>query len=104
MSNNVRIDSKGNTDFDYKLLRDTSRSFYLTLRVLPKSIRWPISLAYLLARGTDTIADVMNLSAEERLMLLIKMNKKINTGSFSEKIFSNQFFSGLNVDAPEFKL
>jgi farnesyl-diphosphate farnesyltransferase len=34
-----------------------SRSFYLSLRFLPKALRDPLSLAYLLARATDTIAD-----------------------------------------------
>ena len=34
-----------------------SRSFYLTLKALPKELREPISLAYLLARTADTIAD-----------------------------------------------
>jgi farnesyl-diphosphate farnesyltransferase len=40
-----------------KLLKATSRSFYLTLRVLPRRVRPQIGLAYLLARTTDTIAD-----------------------------------------------
>ena len=39
------------------LLRDVSRSFYLTLRVLPNAVRPQISVAYLLARASDTIAD-----------------------------------------------
>ena len=39
------------------LLKDTSRSFYLTLNVLPKKIRNQIGLTYLLARISDTIAD-----------------------------------------------
>jgi len=39
------------------LLKATSRSFYLTLRVLPAAVRSQIGLAYLLARTTDTIAD-----------------------------------------------
>jgi farnesyl-diphosphate farnesyltransferase len=39
------------------LLRSVSRSFYLSLRFLPKGLRDPLSLAYLLARATDTIAD-----------------------------------------------
>jgi len=39
------------------VLKGVSRSFYLTLRVLPKSLREPIGLAYLLARAADTIAD-----------------------------------------------
>jgi farnesyl-diphosphate farnesyltransferase len=39
------------------VLRSVSRSFYLSLRFLPEPLRDPISLAYLLARATDTIAD-----------------------------------------------
>jgi farnesyl-diphosphate farnesyltransferase len=39
------------------LLRSVSRSFYLSLRFLPKALRDPLSLAYLLARAMDTIAD-----------------------------------------------
>jgi farnesyl-diphosphate farnesyltransferase len=39
------------------VLRSVSRSFYLSLRILPATLREPLSLAYLLARATDTIAD-----------------------------------------------
>ncbi|MQG14159.1 MAG: hypothetical protein FI715_07180, partial [SAR202 cluster bacterium] len=39
------------------VLKGVSRSFYLTLRILPKPLREPIGLAYLLARTADTIAD-----------------------------------------------
>lgn len=39
------------------ILRSVSRSFYLSLRLLPTALRDPLSLAYLLARATDTIAD-----------------------------------------------
>lgn len=39
------------------VLRSVSRSFYLSLRFLPAALREPLSLAYLLARATDTIAD-----------------------------------------------
>ena len=46
------------------LLRDVSRSFYLTLRILPSGIRQQIGLAYLLARTTDTIADTELLPLE----------------------------------------
>ncbi|MDP0490793.1 MAG: squalene/phytoene synthase family protein [Verrucomicrobiota bacterium JB023] len=39
------------------VLRDVSRSFYLTLRWLPKKMRAATSVGYLLARASDTIAD-----------------------------------------------
>jgi farnesyl-diphosphate farnesyltransferase len=52
------------------LLRDVSRSFYLTLRVLPKEIRPQVSLAYLLARATDTIADTKAVPRAKRVFAL----------------------------------
>lgn len=59
------------------LLKDVSRSFYLTLRVLPGSIRKPIGLAYLLARTTDTIADTELVAPEQRLEALRAMRERI---------------------------
>lgn len=52
------------------LLKAVSRSFYLTLRVLPAPIRPQISLAYLLARATDTIADTNAVPRAKRIVLL----------------------------------
>jgi len=52
------------------LLRGVSRSFYLTLRVLPKQLREPISVAYLLARAADTIADTEIVVTEARRLAL----------------------------------
>jgi farnesyl-diphosphate farnesyltransferase len=39
------------------LLKETSRSFHLTLKALPSHIRGQVGLLYLLARLADTIAD-----------------------------------------------
>lgn len=52
------------------VLRSVSRSFYLSLRVLPRPLRDPLSLGYLLARATDTIADTPMLPAELRIEAL----------------------------------
>ena len=59
------------------LLKATSRSFYLTLRVLPRAIRPQISLAYLLARTTDTIADTEILPVAQRLAALQQLRERI---------------------------
>lgn len=59
------------------LLKEVSRSFYLTLRVLPSSIRPQIGLAYLLARTTDTIADTGVLPLEQRLDALQDLRERI---------------------------
>jgi farnesyl-diphosphate farnesyltransferase len=52
------------------LLRDVSRSFYLTLRILPAPVRPQIGLAYLLARISDTIADTDLIPIPNRLAAL----------------------------------
>ena len=49
------------------LLRRVSRSFYLSLRILPAALREPIGLAYLLARAADTVADTRVAPRGERL-------------------------------------
>ena len=59
------------------LLRGVSRSFYLTLRVLPKGIREPVGLAYLLARTADTISDTRVLPPPERLTYLHALTAQV---------------------------
>ncbi len=59
------------------LLKTTSRSFYLTLRVLPGAIRPQIGLAYLLARTTDTVTDTELVPLEQRLDALHKLRDRI---------------------------
>jgi farnesyl-diphosphate farnesyltransferase len=59
------------------LLKATSRSFYLTLRVLPARVRPQIGLAYLLARTTDTIADTELVPLAQRLDALQKLRERI---------------------------
>jgi len=60
------------------LLKNVSRSFYLTLRVLPLGLREPIGLAYLLARAADTIADTSLIPPARRLELLLLVRARIN--------------------------
>ena len=59
------------------VLRDVSRTFYITMRVLPRSIRHQIGLAYLLARTTDTIADTEIVPVERRLSALCALRDRI---------------------------
>jgi farnesyl-diphosphate farnesyltransferase len=54
------------TDLLGDVLRRTSRTFYLSLAILPRSLREPIGLAYLLARATDTVADTRLIPRPER--------------------------------------
>ncbi len=60
-----------------RLLQQTSRSFYLTLRILPRAIRPQIGLAYLLARIADTIADTEIVPVPRRLEALQSLRERI---------------------------
>ncbi len=61
----------------FPLLKEVSRSFYLTLRVLPRAVRPQIGLAYLLARATDTIADTPLVAQAQRLVALAALRDRI---------------------------
>jgi len=63
-----------------EILRRTSRSFYLTIRLLPKAVRGDIALAYLLARATDTIADTGAAPTAERMNWLQGVRRSWQSG------------------------
>jgi phytoene/squalene synthetase len=63
------------------LLKGVSRSFYLTLRVLPSGMRDPIGLAHLSARAADTIADTSLIPPGQRLELLLSLRSQVNGAS-----------------------
>ena len=54
----------------FTLLKGVSRSFYISVRFLPRRIRMAIALGYLLARASDTIADTNQLPPAERIEFL----------------------------------
>ena len=55
---------------DKEVLRSVSRSFYVSLRMLPKPMRPATSAGYLLARASDTLADTGGVDVDDRLELL----------------------------------
>ena len=79
-----------------QLLASVSRSFYLTLKALPRELREPISLAYLLARTADTIADTTAVSASIRLELLTTFDHLLQATTCSpeeERPFTQQLLT-----------
>lgn len=74
------------------VLKGVSRSFYLSLRLLPKVMRRPAGIAYLLARISDTIADSSAVSAVERMRCLEK---------FSAQVAGREVFSPVPVTLVE---
>jgi farnesyl-diphosphate farnesyltransferase len=68
------------------VLRSVSRSFYLSIRLLPSGLRQPVGLAYLLARATDTLADTHQIPAEIRRPQLERLASIIHRGGRAEEV------------------
>ena len=76
-------------------LRDVSRSFFLTLKVLPGALRRPIGLAYLFARAADTIADSALISRADRLKYLELFREAFRDGKAERLWAIKDALSGL---------
>ena len=48
------------------ILDSVSRSFFISIKLLPRKLREPVGIGYLLARATDTLADTAEISAALR--------------------------------------
>ncbi len=82
-------------DFCYLALDQVSRSFAAVIRELPKPLRDPVCIFYLVLRGLDSIEDDMNIPLRVRLELL---------RSFYEKNFDpNWAISGMG-DTPDYEV
>jgi farnesyl-diphosphate farnesyltransferase len=94
MPNAVRADY-------FRLLKQVSRSFYLTVRILPVAIRPQVGLAYLLARATDTIADTQLVSVELRRVTLRRLRTAVATAARGDSVDSPGFGDfGASLQAP----
>ena len=60
-----------------QILKENSRSFYLSLAILPSSLRFSVSLAYLLARIADTIADTEAVPLAQRSTILTQFQNAL---------------------------
>jgi farnesyl-diphosphate farnesyltransferase len=58
-------------------LKAVSRSFYLTLSVVPAGMRDPVGVGYLLACMADTIADTSVIEPAQRLALLLELRAQV---------------------------
>ncbi len=68
------------------ILRNVSRSFYLSIRLLPKKLRRPVGLAYLLARATDTVADTTGVTVPIRTGTLATLAAVIQGQESGDKL------------------
>ena len=67
------------------LLKNTSRSLYLSVKMLPPPIRPAFGLAYLLCRYADTIADTALLPAPRRLYWVEKFPQLVREENTAEQ-------------------
>lgn len=74
----------------HQLLSAVSRSFYLSMRFLPREMRPGVAVGYLLARATDTVADTVDMDSGERLALLKMMGETV-AGAASREAASTCF-------------
>lgn len=79
------------------LLKDVSRSFYLSLRLLPRPMRRAAGLAYLLARTSDTLADSASAPAAVRLDSLDQFSASITGGEAPD--WSDEMVRGIDDPA-----
>src|SRR5215213_2828306 len=75
---------------DRKILKSVSRSFYLSICLLPRAVQVPVGLAYLLARASDTIADTESVPAETRLRRLAGFDVLVRGGTAPNAITAIQ--------------
>src|SRR6202165_3920223 len=68
------------------VLRSVSRSFYISIRLLPRKLREPVGLAYLLARATDTVADTSEIPVPTRIETLRELEDVIEGSAFEGAI------------------
>ena len=74
---------RGMSASQHQLLHHVSRSFDLSIRLLPGALQAPVAIGYLLARATDTVADTTALPLTERQVLLDLMAQTIAAQAIS---------------------
>jgi farnesyl-diphosphate farnesyltransferase len=84
-----------------RLLKQVSRSFYLTLAVLPASLRGPLGLAYLLARAADTITDTRTIPHWDRLRCLDLIREELDAPAAARLHEISQALTGAQGIAAE---
>lgn len=90
-------------DLGKAVLKGVSRSFYLTIRLLPRLMREPVSVGYLLARASDTIADTESVPAQVRKDCLALVLKALKDEDVREELCTllEEKFIGCQENARE---
>ena len=77
-----------------EILPGVSRSFALSLQVLPASLRHPVGVTYLVARAADTIADTRALAPAARLAALQALRGSLGDADATPPILTGSAAGG----------
>ena len=83
-----------------RVLADVSRSFSLSLRLLPKEMRSATSLGYLLARASDTLADVAEAAPDRRLAWLDGLAADVAEGAARCGAWRDEALAAMDATPP----
>ncbi|HTK55738.1 MAG TPA: squalene/phytoene synthase family protein, partial [Gemmatimonadales bacterium] len=79
-------------------LPKVSRTFALTIRLLPGALEHPVAVAYLLCRIADTVEDNPHLSAAEKSILLGEFRDAVGGAGDAPRVRAT-FAAGTSDDA-----
>jgi len=71
---NVLAKTLGDEDFCYAVLNKVSRSFALVIQQLPKQLKGPVCIFYLVLRGLDSVEDDMTYPNTKKVPLLMEFH------------------------------
>ena len=82
-----------------KLLKETSRTFYIPISLLPKGLQEAVASAYLCMRAIDQIEDHPTMAVNTKTTLLRQIS--LNLQSATESATPDDFSKGLSLYADE---
>jgi len=85
-------------------LKRVSRSFYLSIRILPSPMRTPVAIAYLLARAADSMTDSDQIAPTARANYLQELLSLISQTAKDRSILLSKNLMPLINDPGEYKL
>ncbi len=80
-------------DDTWRVLQETSRTFFLPIRQLPAELQEAIVSAYLCMRAIDEIEDHPYLEREEKISLLHQISQRLQAHTWVENVSADVFLS-----------
>lgn len=84
-----------------RMLKETSRTFYIPITTLPKSLKTSVAAAYLCFRAIDEIEDHPDLPAHEKMCLLRNIGRILQVATPAVSPRLEALFAPYNGQLPE---